>query len=260
MNQFIWVPALSLVVLFSLFYLIARLRDDYSVIDICWGLGFIALATTVLTLHNNIPTNTHVIILGLVIVWALRLSGYILYRNLNKGEDSRYRQWREEWGEKAALNFYVRVYLLQSLLCMMVGSGLWITLAQEDLAWNGFSLAGLLLSLFAFSYEALADYQKDQFKKDPKNAGKPCRQGLWYYSRHPNYFGEMLFWWGIFLFSISTPYWYITWIGPALLVFFLIKVSGIPMIKEAHEKNPNYHDYLKETNALIPWPPKKDES
>ncbi len=256
--QTILIPALSTIILFSLFYGIARLRDDYSIIDVCWGLGFVVIAGTNISLHGGFTDLTHGIIFLLVTLWALRLSGYILYRNLKKGEDSRYKAWRDEWGDKAPLNFFIRVYLLQALLCMMVASGLWLTLAQKTILWNYLSLIGLIISLFAFCYEAIADYQKDQFKKDPKNQGLPCREGLWYYSRHPNYFGEMLFWWGLFFFSLNTPFWYLAWIGPALIVFFLIKVSGIPMIKAAHEKNPKYKDYLNSTNALIPWPPKKD--
>lgn len=246
--------------LFSLWFLWARKKDDYSVIDICWSLGFLAqgLAVSFVLKERGLPLSSgHYVILGLVSLWAIRLAGYIAYRNRKKGEDSRYTAWRKDWEPHVGRNFYFRVYLLQALLNLLVGVGLVAVLSLSDIPKGQQFRVGILMALFGFFYEAIADYQKDQFKKKEENRGKPCRVGLWYYSRHPNYFGEMVFWWGIFLFSIGTSAFWYAWIGPVLITFFLANVSGVPLLTEQYKKKPLYKEYLETTNTFFPWPPKR---
>lgn len=249
--------------LFSLWFLWAKLKDDYSVIDICWSLGFINQALTiggVKTLRGDELGPGHFIIFTLVTIWALRLAGYIAYRNRMKGEDSRYTAWRKDWEPHVTRNFYIKVYLLQALLNLLVGIGLVAVYSQTIIPEGPFTLLAIGVSLFGFLYETIADYQKDQFKKAVENAGKPCRKGLWYYSRHPNYFGEMVFWWGIFLFSIGTTAFWYAWLGPVLISFFLAKVSGVPLLTEQYKKKPAYKEYLETTNTFFPWPPKGEKN
>lgn len=260
-NSMFWSPIVSTWLLFSFFYILARFKDDYSIIDICWGLGFLNLVLTLTYTHQKLGHqlgHAHFALFCLIAVWALRLAGYIFYRNRKKGEDARYSAWRADWGEKAAFNFYVRVYCLQALLNLLVGSGLWLTFSQAELPWTMASTIGAAIALFGFLYETIADFQKDRFKKNPDNEGKPCRVGLWYFSRHPNYFGEMVFWWGLFFFSWGTPVFWWSWIGPVLICFFLAKVSGVPLLTEQYKKKPLYNKYLQTTNTFIPWFPKKD--
>lgn len=257
----LWSPIVSTWLLFSLCYIVGRYKDDYSVIDICWGLGFINILLTLTFTHQRMGHelgHAHFALMTLVTLWGLRLSGYIFYRNRKKGEDSRYTAWRTDWGEKAAINFYFKVYCLQAVLNLLVGCGLWLTFAQKDLPWTKASWLGLGVSLFGLLYESLADYQKDRFKNDPANQGRPCRVGLWYYSRHPNYFGEMVFWSGLYFFSWSTSVLYYAWIGPVAICFFLAKVSGVPLLTEQYRKKPLYKEYLETTNTYIPWPPKEN--
>lgn len=256
----IWSPILATWLLFSLFYIVARFKDDYSVIDICWGLGFVNLTLSLTYTHQALGQplgHAHFVIVTLICLWAFRLSGYIFYRNRKKGEDARYTAWREDWGDKAPLNFYFKVYCLQAVLNLIVGSGLWITFAQNELPWSIFSWIGLGISSFGFIYETVADFQKDRFKKNPDNQGRPCRVGLWYFSRHPNYFGEMVFWCGLWFFSWGTDVVYWTWIGPLSICFFLHKVSGVPLLTEQYRKKPLYKEYLETTNTYIPWFPKE---
>ena len=260
-SSFIWSPILSTWMLFSIFYIVARYKDDYSIIDICWGLGFLNLVLTLAYTHQKLGHelgHAHFVMTCLVAVWACRLSGYIFYRNNKKGEDSRYTDMRKRWGESAPINFYFKVYCLQAALNLLVGSGLWITFSLAQLPWTMGSWLGAGVSLFGFLYETIADYQKDRFKKDPENSGRPCRTGLWYYSRHPNYFGEMVFWWGLFLFSYGTSAMWWSWIGPVAICFFLAKVSGVPLLTEQYKKKPLYKEYLETTNTFIPWFPKEE--
>lgn len=257
----LWSPILALWLTFSLCYVIARYKDDYSVIDICWGLGFVILTLTLTTTHQKLGHelgHAHFAMVTLVCLWALRLSGYIFYRNRKKGEDARYTAWRKDWGDKAAINFYFRVYLLQAVLNLLVGSGLWMTFAKETLPWSTASWVGLIVSAFGLIYETVADWQKDRFKSKSENSGKPCRKGLWYFSRHPNYFGEMVFWWGLYFFSWGTDVVYYAWIGPLAICFFLAKVSGVPLLTEEYKKKPLYKEYLETTNTFIPWFPKEN--
>jgi len=249
-------PIMSVFSLFVLFYLWARIKDDYSVIDICWGLGFIAQATSVLMTHTY-PSDGHFIISGLVILWALRLSSYIFLRNRKKGEDSRYTEIRKRYGKTAPLQFFFKVFMVQALLNLLIGSGIILTLTLDTIPMGFFALFGTILAFFALFYESLADYQKSLFKKKPQNKGKPCRQGLWYYSRHPNYFGEMLFWWALFLFAVPTAVAPFAWIGAFFICFFLLKLSGVNLLTEKYKREESYVEYLETTHMLFPWPPKK---
>lgn len=246
--------------LFSLWFLWAKTKDDYSVIDICWSLGFLSQAITVFIYrsYQNLELSlSHHFIFAVTFIWALRLAGYIAYRNKKKGEDSRYTEWRKDFQPRVSLNFYFRVYMLQAALNLLVGIGLVGVLSQNNLSTGWPLWLGLGLSLFGTLYETLADYQKDQFKKIKENAGIPCRKGLWYFSRHPNYFGEMVFWWGIFIFSLQSDAVTYAWLSPVLISFFLAKVSGVPLLTEQYKKKPAYKEYLETTNTFFPWPPKE---
>lgn len=254
---------LSTILLFSLFFVVAKIMDDYSIIDTCWGLSFINQVLTLAALlghYGKELSMAHFLMVTLVTFWGVRLSGYLFLRLLSKGEDSRYSQWREDFKPNVTLNFYVRVYLLQAILSLVVGSGLILTFIRTDLEVTKWSLLGLTLSLFGFLYEAIADFQKSRFKKKEQNKGRPCREGLWYFSRHPNYFGEMIFWWGLYFFSIGTAAMAFAWIGPLSICFFLIKVSGVPMLTEEYKKKPLYKEYLETTNTFLPWFPKQSEN
>lgn len=251
------------IILFSLFFIWAKLKDDYSVIDICWSLGFvlqILIISALNHLNGFILGPGHFLILFIVLIWAIRLASYIGLRNLKKGEDERYTAWREDWRPKVTLNFYFRVYILQAFLNIIVGTGIVLTFAQPVIIEGRHIIVATTVSLFGILYEAVADYQKDRFKKQPSNKDKPCRVGLWYYSRHPNYFGEIIFWWGLYFFALPTEVAWYAWFGPLFITFFLIKVSGVPLLTEKYKTRPLYADYIETTNLFFPWPPRLKRS
>jgi steroid 5-alpha reductase family enzyme len=126
---------------------------------------------------------------------------------------------------------------------------------------TGLDLLGFLVWLTGFTFEAVADWQLSRFKADPANRGRVMKQGLWAYSRHPNYFGESLLWWGLFLIALATPYGWWALISPVLITFLLLKVSGVTLLeKDIVERRPEYREYLETTSAFIPWFPKRRAS
>jgi len=246
----------AVVVYFHLFYFVALIKSDFSVIDTAWGMGFVVVTLSLL-FQTPVLTSQQILLTTMICAWALRLSLYLHFRNVKKGEDFRYRQWREEWGDKANLIAYFKVFWLQAIILLCVSSIipiLWFSSSEGISPWDYLALLIFCFGLFA---EAIADYQMNQFKKNEKNKGQLCLVGLWKYSRHPNYFGEILVWWGVFLLSISNQQWMWAWIGPFLLTLLLLKVSGIPMLEKKYEGRADFEEYKRKTNALILWFPKK---
>lgn len=253
--------ALSLFMFFNVFYLIGLFKKDFSIIDTAWGLAFVVVYFAGIATFQGEIDQRNQLIGVFVCLWALRLSGYIFYRSMKLGkEDYRYAAWREEWGSSANLNFYVRVYMLQAVLAAAVAYPLYlIHYFKSVLAFGtGLDILGILFFIVGFLFEAIADFQKNTFKSDPNNRGKVMQEGLWKYSRHPNYFGEALLWWGIFFIVINTVPWYYAIFGPALIHFLLLKVSGVAMLEKKYDSNPEYESYKQRTNAFIPFFPKKE--
>ena len=130
--------------------------------------------------------------------------------------------------------------------------------APDRLSWlDGF---GAIVWLIGFTFESLGDWQLAQFKSNPASKGRVMDRGLWAYTRHPNYFGEFLVWWGIFLITLSTPNSWWTIISPVIISAVLLKMTGIPLTEQELVKNrPGYGDYVNRTSAFVPWPPAKEE-
>ncbi len=240
---------LAPLVLIHLFYAVAVIKMNLSVIDTAWGLGFITISAcgTWLSRGSSLLEN---FILMMVVLWGLRLALFIHWRNHGKPEDFRYAQWRKDWGENTNRIAYFKVYLLQWGLMLVVGLPLFaVHGTQASLGF--FQWLGLLIWLVGLLWESVADFQKSFFKAQAGNAHKLCNIGLWRLSRHPNYFGEALLWWGIGIAAIhDAKYWVL--LGPAFINFLLLKVSGVPLIEARHEKNPEYQKYKQETPTLIP--------
>jgi steroid 5-alpha reductase family enzyme len=196
------------------------------------------------------------LITSLPISLFIFLSGYILYRAIKKGkEDFRYAAWRAEWGAKANQTAYIRVYMLQLVLSLIIASPLILIFNFSDQKPFGtvLDVVGLSLWIIGFLFEAVGDYQKNKFKSIKENENKFCNIGLWKYTRHPNYFGEALLWWGIFLISINiVPFYYAVW-GPLILHFLLVNVSGVAMLEESYKKREGFLEYKSSTNRFIPW-------
>lgn len=230
-------------------FVIAIILKRNDIADIAWGLGFVLVSGY---LFINLPssfleTTLHVMIL----LWGLRLSIYLGIRNSQKEEDFRYKNWRKEWGDMFYIKSFLQVFLLQTLILFIISLPIILfSYFQSSSGVTYFQIAGILIWLIGFFWESIADYQLMSFKK--KNKGI-MKFGLWKFSRHPNYFGEMLVWWGIFIFSLSASYTYIGIISPILITFLLFNVSGKPMLESKYAENKDYQDYIKSTPSIIPF-------
>ncbi len=248
--------ALLIFVYMTVLFVLALLRRDNSIADIGWGLGF-ALVSLYSLFHGRFYHARSLLVTLLVLLWAARLSLHILQRNRGRGEDFRYRAWRQTWGRWFVLRSYLQVFLLQGFFMFWIAFP--ILLSQQDSASALTWLDGLalLVWLAGFGCEAIADRQLARFKKEPQNQEKLISSGLWKYSRHPNYFGEAVIWWGIFLFALSVPGGWKGIVGPLLITLLLRFVSGVPLLEKKYAGNPAFAEYKRRTNALIPWFPKK---
>jgi steroid 5-alpha reductase family enzyme len=245
----------ALLAYMTAFFVVAVVRRDNSVADIAWGGGFVLVA--VISLHLGagwLPRPT--LLTLLVSLWAARLSVHILERNRGRGEDPRYAAWRREWGRFWVVRSYLQVFLLQGTILLVVASGIIVvnTRSGDDL--GALDRVGALVVLAGLAVETVADRQLARFARDPANRGRIMDRGLWRYSRHPNYFGEAVVWWGVFLVALSVPGSWWTAVSPLLITFLLLKVSGVPMLERLMEGRPGWAEYKARTSAFIPLPPR----
>lgn len=235
-------------------YLIALYKKRNDVADIAWGLGYIIICVFLFITQTH--TSINLLLYALVVCWGTRLSVHIYLRNKNKKEDFRYRQWRDDWGKNFYWRSYLQVFLLQGCILLIIISPVIFAAVSEPIPYSIFTYAGLGCWLIGFYFQTIADYQLSVFKRQKKAAGSILQTGLWKYSRHPNYFGELMMWWGIFIIILPLPAsWYFI-ISPLTITWLLLQVSGIPLLEKKYEGNPAFEVYKRKTSALIPWPPK----
>ncbi len=246
-------PLLLLLVAFTVLWMVSLVIGNASIVDIFWGPGFVLVGVASLLSLPGDPTTRGLLVVGLATLWAARLALHIGIRNAGTGEDYRYRKWRQEAGSSFWWISYFKVFLLQAVLLWIVSSPL--LLAQQPgpgAELTVFDGVGIALFVIGFAVETVADRQLARFKKDPSNGGKVLQTGLWSRSRHPNYFGEAVLWWGIGLLALPTGGW-LALVGPLLITFLLIKVSGVAMLDAALiERRPGYANYVRSTPAFLP--------
>ena len=262
MAEILLYNALAIAGLMVCVWLLSLPLKDASIVDMFWGLGFVLVAWTTWAQAPGDPTRK-LILAVLMTIWGLRLSGYIAWRNIGHGEDPRYQAMREKAGNKFPLTSLVRVFLLQGVVMWIVSLPVQAGQVPESpaaptwLDWLGIALwaAGVI-------FESVGDVQLARFKANPENRGRVLDHGLWRYTRHPNYFGDFLMWWGIYLIALAASpaktWW--TAIGPALMSFFLMRVSGVTLLEKSlkQSKGPAYARYIERTNAFFPGPPKAE--
>lgn len=238
----------------SICYLVACIKGRNDIADVAWGIGFMIL-TEMLLLRADELTPKHIIALMLVLLWGSRLALHISNRNSNKSEDARYRSMREKW-KYPKLQGYTNVFMLQGILLLVVSTP--IMLLSLDSSWDLYLInyIGIIIWMFGFLFESVGDFQLSQFIKNSKNKGSVMQTGLWQFTRHPNYFGEITLWWGFYLFTYNTPYWLLGLVGPATITFLILGVSGIPMLEARYKGNKEYDKYKKRTSSFLPLPPK----
>lgn len=233
-------------------YAAALYMRDNSIVDIAWGGAFIIATWTALIGFGPI-TYKGILVALLVTVWGFRLSGHI-YARYTGTEDPRYAQWRRQW-TYVKLRSFLQVFMLQGIISVIVASpAIYIASQPAQLHW--FDLVGIAVWSIGMVFEVVADWQLQRFIETDYEPGAIMTSGLWRYSRHPNYFGESLIWWGMWLLSVSLPYGWIYVISPILITYLILYVSGIPMNEAQFADNPEYQKYKKETSAFIPLPPR----
>lgn len=243
----------------SALYLISRVNKNNSIADIGWGIGFIVIALTSFLYSSN-HEKQHYIVVGIILTWGIRLSLHIYLRNKGKPEDKRYASMREAWGKWEPLYSFFQVFMLQGFLMLLISYPIIAMTTSSHLTISLFYCFGLFMWMIGFFFESVGDYQLAQFLKNEENKGRVMRYGLWQYTRHPNYFGELMMWWGIFFMATSIPGEGIAIISPLIMTILLLFISGIPLLEKPFNDNPEFQDYKRKTNALIPWFPKQGDS
>jgi steroid 5-alpha reductase family enzyme len=249
----------ALIVLMFIGWLISLIYRNVTIVDSLWGLGFVLVAWITFSFDKGYVLRSGLIAV-LTTLWGLRLTAHLSWRNWGAGEDPRYGSWRKAAGDRFWLVSLLKVFLLQAVFLWVISLAVQIgqiSPAPDYMTW--LDLLGLVIWTLGFAFETASDLQLARFKSDPDNAGKVMSKGLWAYSRHPNYFGESLVWWGIFLIALATPSSWWTVISPLVITVVLLKMTGIPLTeKSIADKRPGYTDYIKQTNAFIPWFPRKE--
>lgn len=244
-------------VAFTLVWLVSVARTDASIVDIFWGPGFVVVAWLYRDLSTAPPVRGLLVAL-LVTLWGGRLALHILTRNAGHGEDFRYRAMREGNPGFTWRSLYL-VFWLQAVILWVVAMPLYVVQRQggPELGWID-GLAGAVF-VIGFLFEAVGDLQLRRFKADPANRGAVMDRGLWRYSRHPNYFGDAVVWWGLGLFAVAAGgAWAV--VGPLVMTVLLLKVSGVSLLEKSLEQTkPRYRDYVRRTSAFLPRPPRRLE-
>jgi len=245
---------MSLLLLAVILWLISLIKNDVSIVDSFWSL-MILLAGVIFFIAVPDHVERSYLVLGLAVIWALRLALHIGWRNWGEGEDLRYQTIRAN--NQPYFNFkslYI-VFGLQAVLAWLVSLPLLAAInSQGGLYWLDY--LALSLWIIGMLFEVVGDYQLAQFKANPANKGQVMAQGLWRYTRHPNYFGEFCIWWGFFVFALAAGGgWSI--VSPLLMSVLLLKVSGVALLeKDISHRRPGYSQYIQTTNAFFPWWPK----
>ena len=238
----------------SILFGISLVIKKADIIDIYWGPSFLLSCLTLLLINKN-SSFPHLILVIIVGIWAIRLGSYLYIRNMGHPEDIRYSKMRSKYGNVGL--FFIN-YLIQAILIAIVSLPLQSVLSTNNLELNIISWLSGIIALAGITIEALSDKQLKAFKKDTLNNGKVMSLGLWNYSRHPNYFGNSLFWWGISIYSLSLTFELIVLVSPIIMTYFLLKVSGVSMLESQikHTKD-GYKEYIDTTSAFIILPKKK---
>ena len=244
--------AVAIAILMIAVWLLSLWLKDASIVDIAWGGGFVVVAWTEYALANGTRS---IVLPVLVTIWGLRLSGYLFWRNHGKPEDYRYQAMRQKWGGSFPIVSLLTVFVLQGVVMWVVSlpvqTGTALAVESRPLM----LVLGIVLWGVGLFFESLGDWQLARFKSDPLNSGRVLDSGLWRFTRHPNYFGDFLVWWGLYVVAMSLCDAWWTIVGPAAMSVFLMRVSGVTLLeKKLKTTKPEYAAYVSRTNAFFPGP------
>lgn len=258
--QIIFIAWVSIAIFMAFLWEYQRQRAEADIVDFGWtvSLAFLAL---LFSLTGNADLYVRAATSIFAAIWACRLGLHIWKRVQEPGEDQRYLALRESWGSKAQIKFFV-FFQAQALLAIILSISFLIPATQV----REISLSQLILAclwfLFSILGETFSDSQLKGWREDPANKGKSCRAGLWRYSRHPNYFFEWLYWFSYLILAYGSNFWYLTVVPPAIILFLILKVTGIPPTEERALKTrgDDYREYQRTTSAFVPWFPRGGKS
>lgn len=249
------VAALIVVLLFTLTWLVSLKLNNFSFVDITWSYSLACIAPVYAWLGDGFHTRK-LIALTIALVWSLRLGTYLLLRirKHHPHEDVRYAVLREKWKDNLAVNFF-GFFQAQALLILLLSAPVLVACLNPAPQLSIIEIIGAVVWLIGIVGEAISDAQMQAFKRDAASKGQVCQIGLWRYSRHPNYFFESVVWIGFWLFACGSPWGWATIYAPALILYFLLRVTGIPLTEECAVKSKGdaYREYQRTTSAFVPW-------
>jgi steroid 5-alpha reductase family enzyme len=248
--------AIAVTILMILVWLESLRRRDASIVDCVWGLGFAVVSWVAYGCATE-RSGVSMLLPVLTSVWGVRLSAYLTWRNHGKPEDYRYRAMREKWGESFPLVSLITVYGLQGVVMWIVSLPVQVGAVSATHVTTPLLVAGIGMWAIGLGFETIGDWQLKRFKSNPENQGRVLDTGLWRYTRHPNYFGDALVWWGLFLVGYSTSGAWWSVVSPIVMTILLMKVSGVTLLEESLRKTKSgYESYVARTNAFFPGPPR----
>lgn len=252
------VAGLAILAMMLGLWLISLALKDAGIVDVFWGTGFIAANWICFALTPDGFPARKLLMAVLVTAWGLRLSLHILRRNWGKPEDFRYKKWRDEAGASWWWKSLFKVFLLQGFLMWVISSPLLaVHISTTTDRLTIIDGLGVVLWGIGFFFEAVGDWQLARFKADPVNKGRLMRSGLWRYTRHPNYFGDAVQWWGYYILAAVAGGWW-TIFSPIIMTVLLVRISGVAMLeKTLKETRPSYREYIETTSAFVPWFPRQ---
>lgn len=246
-----------LFLIMTIVWFIQLKTKNAGIVDAVWAFSF-PLLTFVYYVYFDGYLNRQLLITALTFIWGARLGIYLFQRNVGEVEDIRYHQLRTAWGDKANLKMFF-FFQFQAVLASLLSIIFLVIITNQKQSISIIEILGIIVWFIGIIGESIADNQLKQFKMNPASKGQICEAGLWKYSRHPNYFFEWLVWISYFIMALNAPYGWMTIFAPLLMLFLLLKVSGIPMTEELmlRSRGEKFQKYQETTSAFIPWFKKK---
>jgi steroid 5-alpha reductase family enzyme len=251
--------AVAIAIAMAFLWVLERVRRDATHVDVAWSFAIGALAVFYAA-RSDVPASSRMLVTTLAVLWSLRLGCHLLFTRVlgRKEEDGRYRDLRARWGARAGSYFFV-FFQAQALLAWVFSLPILAALRNPERP-LALEIVAVAIWTLAIVGETLADHQLARFRARPESAGRTCRDGLWRYSRHPNYFFEWLGWWTYVVLALGSSWFWVALIGPVLLGFLLFRVTGIPATEAQalRSRGDEYRRYQASTSRFVPWFPKPE--